>query len=169
MLRALLGLFWNICLLKKGPQDLPAASILLFLLFFLYILSAIVEGLIVGLLWPNIQEALIVFALETLIIYGMLSLKGLSARFVQTISAFLGTGLVLTLIILPILSLFKLGILDAYVYSNILLILIIWRVVISAHIFKNALAISMGLGVVLSLGFFILSLGIHLAMLPEST
>ena len=132
-------------------------------------LAALIEGLVVDLLWLSLQEALLTFIVETAVIYGMLSLRGYGARFYQTISAFLGTGLVLMLIALPMMSLFRLGVLNTYLFSNLLLILIVWRIVISAHILRNALSIPMGLGAILGLGFFILSLGIHFAIASEQT
>ena len=99
---ALIRLFVDILLLRRGPQDLPAAPALLAALL-------IVNFLVGGLFFDPGEEQASGWAqtatdlgLQMLMAALVLQLRGFQARVLQTLSAFAGTGLLLSLILVPI-------------------------------------------------------------------
>src|SRR5579859_1935918 len=99
----LLRLIWDICCLRRGPQDLPYAPM------FLGVLCAAIIGMQVGtgLLVHSSQSAFgsAVFELlfDLAVLFLLLSVRDLRNRYVQTALALFGCGLVLQLILLPLL------------------------------------------------------------------
>ncbi len=107
-------LFLDIVLWRKGPQDLPSSSLLLWLAALAYVVISAVQLAVLGetgLAW------FFFLALDplllTLCVWLMLKLYGHPERFLQTASAVLGTGAVLSLVLyLPlqvVLTLLHLG------------------------------------------------------------
>lgn len=158
-MRALFDLFLAICLLRKGPQDVPASPVLLRLT----LLSYGISGLLIPLLDVDLPTALeltvLDIALLTGLAYGALTLRHYRPRLTQTLTALFGTGTLLQLLALPLLLL-----LEQQVVSNgtpgwlwpLWLGLFIWGIVIMAHILRHALSTSMGIGVLYSLSYVIL-------------
>jgi len=133
-----LNLLLNICLFKKGPQDVPHSPLLLRLSIISF---AIISYLLIQLSVDSFQ-ALLQLSVELIIIIGftglVLSVTHKRKRFLQTACAIIGTDTLLTLFAMPILATLSLD------NSNILasfamLALMIWNWLVTTHIIRHAI------------------------------
>ena len=152
----LVSLFWNICLTRKGPEDVPAQHALIGLL----VIGKIVLVLVVT---SVLQTEFSTLSLITQIvtwaaIAGLLSalalqLKGNFERFVPTLGAILGTDLVVTALYGLIIMAVRLsGIeLDANIGTIFNTLVQLWTIFIVGFIMHRALDVNIGLGITASL------------------
>ncbi len=146
----------RICLFRDGPQELPANSSLLILLVAVawvvqtLLISQLDEGGTVGL------EVTLAVAFSLLFTWLALTLRGGTNRFLQTASALFGTNLVLLVPVAPLL--FMAGSNGDGALQTLLLALWIWSIAIKAHIFRHALDLPIAGGVLVAIGYTILSL-----------
>ncbi|MDX1604647.1 MAG: hypothetical protein R3202_00570 [Candidatus Competibacterales bacterium] len=156
---ALLNLFWDICLLRKGPQDVPAAAALLQLTLLAYALTGLAT-LLVGMPELGFGRALLLTLTDLGLLAGLtyliLSVLGLPARFGQTLTALTGVGTLLQLIALPLglwyqreLAAQETGELPALLW----LLLLAWSIAITGHILRHAFAVSFGMGILYAVGY----------------
>jgi hypothetical protein len=150
--------FFNICLLRKKPQDLPSSYDLLLICLFLY---ATINSLL-ALTTTTPGNAVLSGVLETFLVsvitLGILKLNRHPERWVQTLTALTGTGCILGILALPLFSgalLLNTGDLLQVLLVILYLILIIWSLAIMGHILRHALDTTMGVGVVFAI-FYIL-------------
>ncbi len=157
----LLELFWLIARRKLGPEDVPASSFLLQLTALAYM------ALQLPLLWrqnsitlPALLSVLADVAIISVFLWLVLRVTGKSARYLQSLTAFFGTGCVITLVALPI-TYFYLAVPDG---SDLLLFpylgligVIIWSIIVNAHIFSRALSRSLAEGVAISVMYFLIN------------
>lgn len=158
----LVGLFWELCLLRKGPQDVPAAEVLLKLCATVYLLINVVT-LTFGVARLGVLVALCLALFELVLLsaftYVLLSFAGLTARLRQTLTALFGAGALLGVIALP-LSLWLRRMFEAEADSGLTfpalltLLLLLWSLAINGHIISAALARPKTVGVLYALGYF---------------
>lgn len=95
----LLQTFLDIALWRKGPQDLPASRFLATLVLLVYILASFIQ---VYLFKLPLRAAVLIIAVDVAMLAGwlwlVLAFFGRRQRFVQTVTALLGVGLLLTLV-----------------------------------------------------------------------
>lgn len=95
----LLQTFIDIALWRKGPQDLPASHFLATLVLLVYIAISFVQ---VHLFDMQLRTAVLVIAVDVAMLTGWLWLVlvffGRRQRFVQTVTALLGVGTLLSLV-----------------------------------------------------------------------
>lgn len=158
-MRALFDLFLDICLFRKGPQHIPASQILLRAALIAYGAS----GLLVLLISLDAVSALLVMFADMVLLtgltYGVLSLRGYSPRFSQTLTALLGTGTLVQLAALPV-SLWVSKTLEqdiAALPQLLYLALLVWSIAIMAYILQQALAVSRGIGILYTFGYIAIS------------
>ena len=159
-MRALFDLFVDICLLRKGPQDLPTSAILLKLALGLYLLISLIQLLMFSQLVPALILALLDIALLIGLTYGVLQFFGHGARFVQTLSALAGVGVIIQVLALPIAFSLQREQLEQNATALPVLLwlgLLIWSIVIMGHILQQALSTSRAAGVSLALAYIFLS------------
>lgn len=146
-------------LLKTAPQDLPYSTGLMLRIVLLYVISGIV--VVSGIVEPVMAMARML--LSAVIIssfsYVVLSSLNLRARFVQTTTAVLGIGIAFNLLAWPVLI---------YEHQGLALMLVSWEILVTAHIFSNALNIKMTQSVLLSMALFFISLTLSQLIFPES-
>lgn len=168
----LLRIFWEICLFQKAPQEVPYSHGL-FLIFLLA--GFVIDNLNLNIALPKVSFASIIFvvSLHTIILLGSLSvlliLMGYRARIVQTLTALIGTGVIVSFFALPILLIVSRIANDSGYFGLILLFLNIWSLLITAHILRHALSIGFLLAGLLAFGYFMLSIKIIDIMLPVSS
>ena len=163
-MRGLLESLIAICLLRRGPQDLPYSPALARqLVVVLLALQA------VFLLLLDEQERLpgqMVYGLAWILLpaWILLRLRGLQARYVQTLSAKCGVGLLYLLVLMPLaLALRTVDTSAPDVRPEPWQILAFWGVVgvtvwhlmVSAHIWRHALSLPRFLGTVIAIGLFV--------------
>jgi hypothetical protein len=156
---ALFNLFLDICLLRKGPQDVPASATLVKMCLLAYGLS----GLLVLMLSTPIPVALLQILLDMVLLSGLLYLALIlrrhPKRFEQALSAVTGTGALMGLLALPLMTWIVRqesgG--DTSLPSLLLLVLMVWSIAIMAHILRHALDTSIWVGALYALGYTFLS------------
>lgn len=157
LMNPLLKVFLDICLLRKGPQDVPASMFLLglvvaahwalgvvFSLFTLPPLHAALSGLIGTLLLLGMVQ-------------GLLALHRKPARLLQTATALAGVEILLGLIALPFSAWVFWWESDRLVPSLISLTIIVWSVVVASHILRHALGVTQAVAVLFALSYTLLS------------
>lgn len=157
----LLQRFFQICLFKASPADLPASHWLLRLTCVIYFavgtLVSHVDHPWSASLAASLSDTLLLLAVCWLLLY----FRGLSGRFLQTSAAMAGSGAIMGMLGLPIFLLFRQVESQGQVTSLVLLLVLIlmfWSLFITAHIFRFALDIRPGMAAVLTVAYTILSL-----------
>ena len=163
----LLRLFLDICLGKKGPQDLPSSGFLLGLIF---VVNAAV-GLIVLLVETNLSagvfELLLSLTWLVCFTYLVLILNGRINRFLPTMTALLGTDTVISLIALPFLIWMNRAA-DVRLPYYIVIGLMCWSMIIIGHILRHALSTTHGFGMGLALLYLLGSYQLMAYFFPVS-
>lgn len=163
----LLKLFFDICLLKKGPQDVPGFSSLFRLLILVH---ASVSFVILRLntdsadaAWQVLVEVVLILALTWLILF----FARKSFRYQQTASALLGTDTVISFIAIPAMAtLVTYG--TGLAFFTIVL-LMIWHWVVSGHIFSQALDQPFAFGLGIAFLYILVSYQVIGLLFPEIT
>lgn len=151
-----------LCRLRGDPQDTAYSPALLVLL----LLATCAIDALGGALLGDVADALAHSLLASVVILGLcavaLAMRGLRSRFVQTASALLATGIVVSLVQLPILGLLG-PLVDAAAPSSsdmawnlfqivlrwTALATLVWQVLVYAHIVRHAMDSHFGFALVL--------------------
>lgn len=150
---ALLTLFFNLCLLRAKPQDLPASGLLPGAALAAYFLAGLMIALTQQSAGPAVLAALADSAVLALLTHTVLLLRKRPERLPQTLSALAGAGAVIQLIAWPLLT-----------SPALLAALLIWSLAINAHILRHALEVRLGLAIFASVGFLLVSATVSLAL-----
>ncbi len=172
-MRFLVSLFWNICLTRKGPEEVPAQYALIGLL----ILGKIVFVLLVNLaLHTEINgQSLILQVATWAVVLGLLTALALYARdyferFIPTFGAILGSDLLVTSLYGAILL--GVSVSGVEVSQQIAMILNsvvqLWTIFIVGFIMHRALDLNIGLGIIVGLIINMFSLAISLQMVSQT-
>ena len=141
----LIKLFFDICLLKKGPQDVPHSVFVFWLALVFYAIA----GLLLLYLSTGLMNSIIQLLVEIALILGftggMLIATGKFSRFFQTVSAMLGADGVISFLGLPVFSSLMIGEMSMLPFFA-LIGLMIWHLFVMGHIFRHALNKSYGFG-----------------------
>lgn len=171
-MKSLLLAFFDICRLRRAPQDIPASPQLLALSVTAY---ALLSCLLQGLSEPvdlAISSALLEIAVLMLFVQFLLLLQGRPARWMQTVTALAGAGVILRLIVLPLYLLAGVGSGAALVGYNLaitlMLVLVGWGVVIMGHVLRHALETHPALAFMLALIYLFLLVYLTLTLLPPA-
>lgn len=163
----LIKLFFDICLFKKGPQDLPASRLLLGLTMLAYLLVGVV---LLG-LESNWGDAVIQALVEVGMLLGFLfvtlKVAGLMHRFMQTTIAMLGTDALISSCAVPLLTWMLTSPQAKGVYL-FLLMLMLWHMAVVAHILRHALSRSLAVGLGLAIVYIVASYQVMLLLFAPS-
>ena len=168
MLR-LIRIFWDICRLRAGPQALPKG--------YYFLIAAITAGIFVdsfasSILIPKLSglevftTVAIYNCLLLIAVYLLLNIIGYRERSTQTITAIAGTGLFISLVLLPGLITVDLAETEAKSFALFVLIDNIWRIAVNAHIFRHALSISLMMAMIISVCYLLFGVLIADFILP---
>ena len=156
--------------LKTAPQDLPYSTRLLVQVIFLYVITGMM--VVSGVVEPPLALGRMVLNLAIILLfsYVLLSSLNLQARYLQTITALIGTGMIFNLLAWPVLiyddSLKEQGSIVLVMLS--VFGLIGWEILVTAHIFRHALNTKMIQSVLLSMALFFVSLTLSQLIFAES-
>lgn len=171
---ALLNLFWDICLLRKRPQDVPASEDLLKLTLLTYAGSGLL-AILLSLQQAGVGTALLLtladVALLAALTYAVLYMLGYLARFTQTLTALAGVGTLLQLIATPLGLWYQRSLVAdgaAAMPALLWLLLLIWSIAVTAHILRHAFSVSYGFGVLYALGYLMVSRAVVDWLLPAA-
>ena len=163
--------YWvAICLLRANPQDLPASGVVLVLSLSCYALISLLVSL--GSYGPGdaVQLVLLDLGLLSVFVLALLYLQGKAVRIYQTLSALAGAGCLLGALALPLVWFLQPGQSSEQVprvLSLIWLFLLIWNLLVMAHIMRHALSTSLFVGLGVSLLYALLSMQIIVALFPQ--
>ena len=154
----IIKIIFQICLLRKGPEDLPAdGSVLLNLLILSFVVSIFLGRMIYDMRVAIISS---IGGLLFSFIFTKILLSKKPERFTQTFSAMLGTVTLINIISLPIfapLSNEQLNENFVLLFSLVSFAFLIWVIVIYGFIFSRALSITLNYGIAISVGYAFLS------------
>src|SRR5690554_6925690 len=157
----LLQRFFQICLFKANPADIPASHWLFKLVCLIYfvigILVSHVDQTWTAAVAASLSDTLLLLA----VCWSLLYVRGLKGRFLQTATAMAGTGAIMGVLGLPVFLLFRQVESQGQLTSLVLLLVLIlmfWSLFITAHIFRYALDIQPGMAAILTMAYTILSL-----------
>lgn len=165
----LLKVFVDICLLRAGPQDLPAARFLLWSILVLHALLGLSLALFTLPLPQALLTAVIGTALLLAVVQGLLLAYRKPARLWQTATALAGSEVVLGLAALPpTLWFYTVEGAEARLVPSLLsLLLIVWSVVVTVHILRQALEVNQGIALLLALGYTFLAYSVAGLVAPS--
>lgn len=153
----LLRLFLDICLLRKGPQDTPASWVLLKLMVAAYFLAGMAQvALSTGWL-EGFLEILLQGAILLAFVYISLLAAGKLNRCLQTLNAMLGTDALLSGFAIPVQALLLIDP-QAGLVHLLLLLLMLWHLLVIAHILRHALSQTFAVALGLSIVYFVFTL-----------
>lgn len=161
----LMVLFFEICMLRKGPQDVPAQPWLWRLLFVPYLLV----NLLILLLGAGWTHALLQIAAETVLLVGfsfpLLYFSGKTARFPQTLAALLGSDVVISFCAIPAIA--SLNTQAGDVAFIAMIVLMGWHWLVNGHIFRHALDRPLLFGLVLAFLYILISTQVMTLLFTE--
>jgi len=164
----LIRLFLEICLLRKGPQDVPAYPLLLGLALAAYVLVGAIQAFmeeqwLEGLLQIPLQAAI-------LLVFVWISLKaaGKMNRMQQTFTTLLATDALISTFAIP-LEVFFLANPQSAIIHLLLLLLMLWHMVVVAHILRHALSQTLVVGLGLSFVYTFFTLQVLLMLFGAPT
>ncbi len=166
--------FIDICLLKAGPQDIPASAWLMKLTLMFYFFIAVLSQLMEYSLLVSLAAGVAELIWLLLFVNILLSLRGFKARFNQTVTALAGTGALVSIIALPLVLLAS----DinpenmTAVQSGIMMLIMVvllWILMITAHIFRHSAEVKAGAAVALTVVYTILTMVVVGAAMSGAT
>lgn len=150
---------FNICLLRKGPEDLPCdMSIMMFLIGVSFAVSVWLGTIIYD---PQMAGLSSIAGLFFSFVFAKLLLLKNPERFMQTFCAMMGTVTLINLISVPVvypLSNEELNENLVLFFGLLSFALFIWIIVVYGFIFSRAIASTLGNGVAISVGYALLSI-----------
>ena len=172
-MNALVAMVRDLLLLRRGPQDLPYSTTLLATLCVAVVAVDLVlsAALVEGDAAPPVGRVLFSLALLVGLPGLALAMANLGARFVQTAIALVATGLVFSLLALPVVA--GVGKLPQdpsqltgtqVMFGWLSIALLAWQVAVKGHIFRHAMGVPLRAGVLLAVAFFAIELVLGFAL-----
>lgn len=167
--------FFDICLLRLAPQDLPASTFLFGVSLLLYVAI----GLVMALQSLPVLSAVALIAVDALLLAGMLWallwVRDLLNRFQQSLTALYGAGAVMQAIAAP-LVLGQPPIAGAetvttamMVISLLLWLWLLWNLMVIGHVLRHTIATSLPVGMMLGLLYVFVSFSVTRSLFfPEA-
>ncbi len=167
----LIKFFWDLCMLKAQPQDLPASTFILKMVLLGYFMMSMVVAV---LQWPlpfAALAALLDTVLLSILCFVLLWARMLSARFTQTLTALAGSGAMLGMVAVPLIVWQqKMGAPGeglATIPAALLLVWTGWNVTVMGHILRHALSTAFVLGLGLAAVYAYITLQLVRIFLPH--
>jgi hypothetical protein len=163
---ALFQFFWQLGLLRRAPQDLPASTALLgVLLAANLLLGTVVMAAQFGNAGAAFMASLLDAAVVAALLYATLRFSGHPGRFVQTLSAMYGITLMFSAV-LALLQWFAVTLNLEVLAAFASLVLLAWVHVALGHVLRHALDMDLWAGIVIAIGFTVISLVLVSTYLP---
>lgn len=168
-MRALIHPFVQISLLRMKPQDLPSSGTLLALV----LVAHTVVGVAVASVNLRFDHALAAGVIDTALMCGLttglLMLRTLRERTVQTLTALAGAGTVIGLVAYPV----SIWLHQAHQANDpapalgiLLLAVLGWSLAVSAHIFRHALSAPYYIGLLIAVAFYWIAVRVLSGLFP---
>jgi len=162
---SLLTLFFDICLFKKGPQDVPVSKWLLFLLIPIYagisFLILILTSDVINAILQIIVEITFVLVSAKVVLF----VANKSDRYQQTANALIATDSIISFAAIPVMAtLINQGSANSYTAITLLML---WHWAVSGHIFSQALEKHFSIGLGIALLYILLAYQLMALLFPE--
>ena len=163
-------LFWNICILRIGPESVPARVWFAVVLLLADMAASLIEQQILNPLLPEADRVPMLkeLAFNLLHIAGVAALtriafhlRGLDRRFLATFTALLGTHLLITVLIVAVAQLSSLAGLSPLILAGVLQI---WWIVVWGFICQRAFDTTLLIGIPVAFVIVILAYLVSLAI-----
>jgi hypothetical protein len=157
---AVVKIFWQLSLRRLGPEDLPDSGFFLGVTLAIYIAAQFITTMAV---YGTVPGTVPLVGMDTLMLCGftwaVLALTRNLHRFRQTLASLLGTGALLTLLATPF-SLWSVSLEGAARTgpSLIVLVIMVWLIIVYAHVYSRAVSRPFGVGVVLAVAYYLLNI-----------
>lgn len=172
-MQPILKFYWQMCLLRSGPDRLPASPFVLGFSFALYFVVALATNLLSRSDIGPLKAVAFIFigvGVEAAVVIALLAFKSLTPRFLQTLSALLGANTVILVLTLPISMI--LTTLEEpsmrLLFETIFLVVFVWWLSIAGFILQRAADVSLALGIATAFGIEILAISMTYAAFPAS-
>lgn len=163
--------FLELCMLRAGPQDLPASQTLLAAALAGYVFTgALLTAPLYG-FGRSLLAAGVDAGFMWLYTTALLGALGLRPRTLQTVTALAGAGTVFNLLALPLIQTLV-GVSPEQMsagagFSSLLyVVLLVWLLVVYGHVFRNALERSRAVGLAAAFGYLLFSTMVVQTTLP---
>jgi hypothetical protein len=169
---ALIKAFLNIALRRLGPEHLPDSGLLLALSAAAYGVMQVILGLpyFAGFTVPLLRSVGLDLLLLGGCLWGLLRFTGYPDRYRRTLTALLGTGALLSVVIWPFTLI---GIGDPGSGAETLATagivgVVLWSLAVNAHILARALSVPFIMGLVAAVAYFLLNYMVVVQLSPAS-
>lgn len=160
----LLKRFFQICILAKGPQDIPHSTILMRISLVVYFIT----GLLSMLPSVTMQQAVIEMALDLVVllvfVWACLQAFHKQARYIQTLTALATVGALFQFLAWPLLAYLEAGRQagDPVSELSLLLLLIVsWNLAVYAHIFRESFNIRMLAAFIMTIAYAVINISVR--------
>ena len=168
---ALARAMWQICTLRRGPQDLPASSMLMVLMLLLNaVASATLETIEIP-ATSAVMAAVIDAVVVVILIRVLLQATGRHNRFLQTVTAIAGTGLVLSFFALPVVAWLAASVerrQDIGIPMLLWLAVFGWNLLVIAHVLRHAIDSNLVVGFVLAVAIVFIDIQLINHLVPTA-
>ncbi len=162
----------ELCLLRRAPQDDAASPAALWLALLLYTVTDVV----IAAASSSLRVALAMTAVDVAVLaafsWALLRLTGRPARLLQTLTALAGSGVILGVLALPLVqqaAAAQRNDAPAAGLAMLWLVLVVWSVVVRAHIFRHALSAGFSVGMLVAVLHAVLLFGLVEYLFPRVT
>ncbi len=156
--------FLHVCSLRLRPQDIPKSEALLALTLCTHAAASVaIELLLSGDLGSGIALALVDTILLVLMTGSLLGIQGHGQRTVQTLTALTGAGTILSFVAILII------LVDGSINdqgSVPLLLLVIWHLIVVAHVLRHALSAAFYQGLIVACVFYWITFNVIRTLFP---
>jgi hypothetical protein len=165
----LIRAWFDICLLRTGPQDLPASGFFLGLSLGCYIAVSFLVAAVSSGIPDGVRLALLDIGMLIAFVAALLYLQSKTERINQTLSALAGSGSLMGLFALPLVMLIDPGQSSDQVpalLAGFWLLLLIWNLFVMAHIMRHALSSSFAIGLGAAVLYALVSMQVVATLFP---
>ncbi len=158
-------------LLRRAPQDDPASFGALLLALTGYVLIDVVQASASSGLMVSLGITLADALLMSVFTWVVLRVTAKTRRFVQTLTSLAGTGMILGLAALPLVQMAAAAHRNDDPMTDLVLgwlVLLVWGISVQAHIFRHALSVRYGAGLVLAGLHTVLTIGLIETLFPQA-
>lgn len=170
-MKPILLLYWRICRLTAGPEDVPFSGELLAVTLLLWmLLQALLAPLQAGLSWLQaISAQLLGLAILVVVTLTLLQFKNVGGRAVQSLAALAGIDLILGLFGLPLLLLsgWTPVVQEQAWYQVLFFLLLCWQLLAQGHVFHRALNVGPVLGTAVAMMVLVLTVAAIAVLIPD--
>jgi len=164
--------FWQICIFRASPEDIPSSRVLTLALLLGYILLSLLALFIIKseiTLFNGRTAIAIEILMEASLLYCLLHFKSVQARFFSTFSALLATNFLLTAIILP-LNILLINMSEGLmvdILEVISIAIFFWWLSVVGYILNKSSNVSMMQGVLLAFSIELLIVIFVKSLIPD--